>query len=209
MTKHFNHLRQLLLCLVLMIMGGSLATSCRNWDNVETRLKASIKWEGEREKYTPRMRKASDDILAVLKSSTKDTLENPKICAAFIGKEKGTKETNYRLFIFWAARSPTANAVELNLNGITVTNRMEQFSIDANRMEAQEKVVFYEILNWNTDTALWPELEKLKVTGDLRIRLLNEKEPVTDYFTVDVVSGLYRSGPSLPRVIATNSGGSN
>jgi hypothetical protein len=169
------------LCFAFVLLGLLCEVGCQGRNSIEQRLRTSIDFEHERPKDTPAMRKASDQILAVLQSSTKSTLKTPTIGAAFMGLER----SKYRMFLFWVAESPTIDAVELNFAGLTATNAISKDSMDSNKMEAEGHVVYLAIFNWEKDSELWSELTKVNKDNPLKIRLFRENEPQTSLFPVE------------------------
>jgi hypothetical protein len=171
------------LCFAFVLLGLLCGAGCQSRDSIEKRLQTSIEFEHRRPKDTPAMKKASDQILAVLQSSTKSTLKTPAVGAAFMGLERN----KYRMFLFWVEENPTIDAVELNFAGITATNAISKYSMDSNKMEAEGHVVFLAIFNWEKDSELWSELAKVKKDNPLKIRLLRGNEPRTSLYPVEYV----------------------
>jgi hypothetical protein len=166
--------------LAVLLEGG-----CHGSDSLERRLKSSIEFEqGGRPQGTWVMQKMSAQVLAALKSATKESLKTAAICSAIIGEE-GDK---YRLFIFWIADHTTADGVRINFGETTLTNAIPDYRIKDLRVEAKGSVVFSVVLNWDKGSALWPRLDKVREGAQLSVQLLRENKPISNVFRVEFVN---------------------
>jgi len=74
------------------------------------------------------------------------------------------------------------------MDGNIITNKIPDYYISENKEAAIATVVFRVVFNWEKESALWPELSKIKMGANLKIRLLRDGKPVSNVFQVEFVN---------------------
>lgn len=169
-----------------------MGAGCHSDNQLESKLRASIQFEQvQRPKGTWVMQKISREVLAVLQSSSKKTLQSPKIASAVLGQDK---DDSYKLIVFWVAQEPSADSLAFDWGeGGTVTNAVPASYIEENLKESETSVVFWVVYAWEKGTDTWSKCTSLAGRTDLKATLLRAHKLVSAPARVDFVN--VRAGP--------------
>ena len=149
----------------------------KNWANSEHKLEA----------------KMGREVLDALKVSNTKTLQQPEIASACIVGIANRTNLNhvdhYDLFVLWLEDQPSINQVEFSLPGLAANLRLPISDADANinQMVAKQSVVFTARNQWKDGTEIGNILDNLTDGKNLKVRLLMDKEAVTDWYPVSFI----------------------
>ena len=147
--------------------------------------------------------KFHQDILTVLLSATAQSLKQATIASAFLVED--TKRMEWRLNVFWFSEQPLADAIEFDCGDQADPIILPMTAASLKWMAQQAKICvrFTGGGRWEYGSAVYARLRKPIPASDVRIRLLQEKRPITGWGPVDV----YRAdGAGLPKEKKGNAG---
>ena len=175
------------LTLIISISVLWLFPSCSSNSTVEARRQFAIKFEKENWAASSKnvvRSKWSKDISSALISIDTKTINNPRMASAVLAKGK---DENYGLIIFWIENHPSVDGVEFQFNSQSspVIIPIPDAELKQNQSAAKETIVFGSELQWEDTSEVWKSLEQITGAKDLKVRLLRDKAPVTDWFSVD------------------------
>jgi hypothetical protein len=128
--------------------------------------------------------KYNKDNLSALMSIGNGIVKTPHVSSAILLRRSSAA---YNLYVFWIENYPSVNAVELKLNNQTrpIVMPAGESQTKLNEKDAETSIVFSKEQTWDQTSELWKDLEEIRSTNELMVRLLRAGNPVTDWHAVD------------------------
>ncbi len=131
---------------------------------------------------SPIFRQWGTNILSMLSSADTDTLKHPHFASATIGRDR---DNEYRLYVFWLENKPSIDGVELRLSK-TNSVMLDVPASDAKENEKTSKVSVVMVASWiwSGTNNIADKLDKVNDVSDIKVRLLKNGSPKTDWCAV-------------------------
>lgn len=173
--------------LMMLMLNLSVLAGCSAGDvSFETRRDSDINFNKQRLSSTksPVVSKWSRSILSTLETVNATNILNPRLASAILAKNtNGT----YGLFVFWVENHPSVDGIEFVFARTHSFSTNVVLAIELKQVleEAKVGIVFGSEEDWKDTAEMWKCLELINSTHDLKVRLLREKIPATEWFPVD------------------------
>lgn len=207
-TTHFLIFQNLIslkttFCWAAIVLLGFVLLSGCSVKSVEyqTRLDADVSRYRQLLNSTrsPVTSKWSKSILSALATVNANNIRQPRLVYGVLSK--GNNGT-YGLIVFWIEARPSVNRVEFMFSNANSSTNDVLLHIELAQVQNETTVgiTFGSETDWRNTSDLYQRLETINATNDLKVRLLRDAKPATDWFRVD----FYKAGHWISEVVTNN-----